>query len=65
MDELLTKIAASLDADEVTPEQRLDELNWDSMSMLGIIALARTRGKKITADDLKKMQTVADVVAAL
>lgn len=65
MEELLQKIAVALDVDQVTPEQRLDELNWDSMAMLSIIAIARVRGKTVTADQLKTMQTIADVVSAL
>lgn len=65
MDELLQKLAVTFDVDEVEPEQELAGLNWDSMAMLGVIALGRSRGKKITADQLKRMVTIADVVAAL
>lgn len=65
MEELLKKLAETFDVDKVAPEMSLDELSWDSMAMLGVIAIGRTRGKKITADMLKNMKTVADVIAAL
>lgn len=65
MDELMKKLAITFDVAEVTPDMPLDELSWDSMAMLGVIALGRTRGKKITADMLKEMKTVGDVIAAL
>lgn len=65
MDELLQKLAVTLDVDRVTPDTSLEDLAWDSMAMLGVIALGRTRGKKITGDMLKGMKTVADIIAAL
>ena len=65
MDELLQKLAVTFDVDSVTPETSLNDLAWDSMAMLGVIALGRSRGKKVTADMLKDMRTIADVIAAL
>ena len=67
MNEKIEKLADALDWDlsAVTPETHLDTLQWDSMAMLTVIALARASGKTIKGDDLRKMVTVADVVAAM
>ena len=67
MNEKIEKLADALDWDlsAVTPETYLDTLQWDSMAMLTVIALARASGKTIKGDDLRKMVTVADVVAAM
>ena len=64
-EEELVKLADLLDVDSLTPETSLDRLQWDSMAMLGVIAWARTRGKKITGDMIKQMKTVADILAAV
>ena len=67
MNEKMEKLADALDWDvsNVTPETHLDTLQWDSMAMLTVIALARANGKVVKGDDLKKMVTVADVIAAI
>lgn len=67
MNEKIEKLADALDWDvsNVTPETHLDTLQWDSMAMLTVVALARANGKVVKGDDLKKMVTVADVVAAI
>lgn len=67
MSEKIEKLADALDWDvsNVTPETHLDTLQWDSMAMLTVVALARANGKVVKGDDLKKMVTVADVIAAI
>ena len=67
MNEKIEKLADALDWDvsNVTPETHLDTLQWDSMAMLTVVALARANGKVVNGDDLKKMVTVADVIAAI
>lgn len=67
MNEKIEKLADALDWDvsNVTPETHLDTLQWDSMAMLTIVAVARANGKVVKGDDLKKMVTVADVIAAI
>lgn len=67
MNEKIEKLADALDWDvsNVMPETHLDTLQWDSMAMLTVIALARANGKVVKGDDLKKMMTVADVIAAI
>lgn len=67
MNEKLAKVVDALDWDAaaVTPETRLDELTWDSMAMLTVVALARAEGKTVTGDQLRAMVTVGDLLAAL
>lgn len=67
MNAKIEKLADALDWDvsNVTPETHLDTLQWDSMAMLTVIALARANGKVVKGDDLKKMVTVADVIVAI
>lgn len=58
--EVLDKDAAALSADA-----KLSEIGWDSVGMLGVIALARMRGKKITGADVRDLQTVGQVLEAV
>ncbi len=62
--EKLNKVADILDvnSESITASTRLDEIGWDSMSMLGIIALARANGKRVNGDVLKTFITVDDIV---
>lgn len=67
MNEKIEKIADALDwdASSITPETRLDELQWDSMAMLTVIALARTAGKTVSGTQIREMETVGDIIAAI
>lgn len=67
MKEKIEKLADALDwdASNVTLETHLDTLQWDSMAMLTVVALARANGKIVKGEDLRKMVTVADVIAAI
>lgn len=62
----IERLADILDADaaEMTLATELDSLNWDSMAMLGVIALARTNGKAVTGAQVRGFKTVGDVLAA-
>ena len=64
--EKLDKIADMLDADvgALTAETRLDEINWDSMGMLSVIALAKTNGKTVTGAQVRAFTTVGDIINA-
>lgn len=64
--EKLDKIAEVLDqdADSLKTETRLDEIGWDSMGMLSIIALAKTNGKTVTGAQIRSFVTVGDVLNA-
>ncbi len=53
-----------LEADEIKPEDQLDDLdNWDSMSALSIIVMFEDNcGKTVTAADIKGFKTVQDIM---
>lgn len=54
------------DAGTISLETALDTLQWDSMSMLSLIALVNERfGKKLIGPQLRSMKTVADIVAVM
>lgn len=67
MNEKIEKLADALDWDvsTIAPETRLDELQWDSMAMLTVISLARIGGKTVSGAQLREMETVGDVIAAI
>lgn len=64
--EKLKKIADMLDVDldSLTADTRLDEINWDSMGMLSVIALAKTNGKTVTGSQVRALVTVGDIMNA-
>ena len=66
LQEKLDKIADMLDVDvgALTAETRLEEINWDSMGMLSVIALAKTNGKTVTGAQVRSFETVGDIVDA-
>lgn len=64
MQEKLEKIADILDCDAATLTEltQLDEIGWDSMGMLSVIALARSNGKTITGAQIREFKTVGDIL---
>jgi len=51
------------DAGEIKPEIRLDEIGWDSMTMLSVIAMVKTRfNKKIAGVQIREFKTVQDIL---
>ena len=67
MNEKIERIADALDwdASALKPETQLDTLQWDSMAMLTVIAVARTNGKIVTGDQIRAMKTVGDILAVI
>jgi len=63
----IARVADVLDreAGSLTPDTRLDEIGWDSMGMLGVIALARQNGKAVTGAQVRGFATVGDVLKAV
>ena len=51
------------DAEEIKPETNLDELGWDSMTMLSVIAMAKTRfNKTITGAQIRGFLRVQGIL---
>lgn len=46
-------------------ETKLDEIGWDSMGMLSVIALAKSNGKTITGAQIRAFETVEDILQAV
>lgn len=65
-EEKLDRIADVFDADagSLSADTRLDEIGWDSMGMLSVIALAKTNGKTITGAQVRTFETVGDILQA-
>lgn len=66
--EKLEALAEALDRDigELKPDVNLDSIGWDSMAMLSVIAMAKTRfGKKIAGAQIREFTTVQDILTAL
>ena len=67
-EEKLEALAEALDRDigELKPEITLDSIGWDSMAMLSVIAMAKTRfSKKIAGSQIREFTTVQDILSAL
>ena len=64
--EKLERIADVLDqeAASIKPDTQLDEIGWDSMGMLSIIALAKANGKTITGAQIRAFEKVGDILQA-
>lgn len=66
INEKIGQIADMLDQDEgsLTPETLLEDIGWDSMGMLAVIALAKGNGKTVTGAQVNEFKTVADILNA-
>lgn len=64
--EKLERIADVLDQDggALKAETRLDEIGWDSMGMLSVIALAKTNGKAVSGTQVRAFETIGDILKA-
>lgn len=67
MNEKMEKAAEILGCDvaEITPEMRLDALCWDSMAMLSTMSMAQMAGHSVDGDQIRAMETVADLLVVL
>jgi acyl carrier protein len=63
-EEKLEKLAEIFDCDagELKPDTMLDEIGWDSMAMLSVIALAKVNGKTITGAQIRTFQSIGDIL---
>ena len=54
------------DAGALKPETALDEIGWDSMAMLSVIALFKSRfDKKLPGAEIRTFKTVGDILAVM
>lgn len=54
------------DAGSLTPETRLDEIGWDSMAMLSIIALLKARfDKKLPGAEIRAFEIIGDILKVM
>lgn len=52
--------------DTLRPETRLDALEWDSMAMLSVIALAKAKfNRKIPGAEIRSFKTIQDILNAM
>lgn len=52
------------DAGKIDAKTRLDEIGWDSMGMLSVIALAKMNGKTVSGAQIRSFETVGDIIEA-
>ena len=51
------------DASELVPDAPLDSLQWDSMTMLSVIAMVKARfDRKLPGAEIRAFKTVQDVL---
>ena len=64
LNEKLEQVADMLDRDacSLAAETKLDEIGWDSMGMLSVIALAKQNGKTITSAQICEFKTFGDIL---
>lgn len=54
------------DAGSITPDMTLDQVAWDSMAMLGLIALVNEHfGKKLEAAHIRSFESVQDILSVM
>ena len=60
--ELLAELF-EIDENEITPEKQLSDLNWDSMNMLGLIALFKSElNKELPVSKLRTFNSIKDIL---
>ncbi len=64
-EEKLEALIEVFEAPDISVDTQLDEIGWDSMAMLSVIALAKQNGKAVSGAQIRAMETVGDILAAL
>lgn len=64
--EKIDMLADVLDQDSsaLNAGTRLDDIGWDSMGMLSVIALAKSNGKTVVGAQVRAFETVGDILQA-
>lgn len=54
------------DAGSLSPDKQLDEIGWDSMTMLSVIALVKAKfDKKLPGSEIRAFETVGDIMGVM
>lgn len=54
------------DAGALKPETRLEDIGWDSMAMLSVIALVKAKfDKKLPGAEIRAFETVGDILKVM
>lgn len=64
-EEKLEALCEVFENPEINAETQLDEIGWDSMAMLSVMAIAKQNGKTVTGAQMREMETVGDILQAL
>ena len=64
-DEHLEALMDIFEQDELSNETLLEELAWDSMAMLSVMALAKKCGKTLSGAEIREFETIGDILTAL
>lgn len=52
-----------VEASDITPGKQLDELNWDSLAMITLIALVNEHfDRRLTGAEIKGFKTIDDIL---
>lgn len=63
--EKLESLGEVFENPKITPETRLDEIDWDSMAMLSVMAVVKNNGKNVTGQQLREARTISDLMAIM
>lgn len=64
-EEKMDALSEVFETSDITAETALDELSWDSMAMLGVMAVVKNNGKSVTGQQLRDAKTIADLLAVM
>lgn len=67
-EEKLDALSEVFDTDvcSLTPETQLDEIGWDSMAMLSVIALVKAKfDKKLPGAEIRAFKTIGDILKVM
>ena len=60
--DFLERLKKILDTDALTVEQEISPITWDSIEVLGTIALLDKAGKAVTIADIQNCRSVGDLM---
>lgn len=64
-EEKLEALCEVFENPEINAETQLDEIGWDSMAMLSVMAVAKQHGKAVTGAQMRAMKTIGDILQVL